>query len=82
MPKRATTTPTSLGQEIGKKRPFDVPEVETFLNILRTGADPDKPGETLQVMPWPVYGKLTDSDIRAIYEFLRSIPHAEPGSGC
>jgi hypothetical protein len=28
----------------------------------------------LQVMPWPVYGKMTPRDIRAIYEYLSAIP--------
>ena len=31
-------------------------------------------GELLQVMPWPVHQNLTDHDIRAIYEYLSSIP--------
>ena len=55
---------------------------EQFLHVLRTGEDPDYlpphvPSDTqdlLQVMPWPVFGKKTDRDIRAIYEYLRSIP--------
>jgi hypothetical protein len=25
-------------------------------------------------MPWPVYGKMTPLDIRAMYEYLRAIP--------
>jgi hypothetical protein len=25
-------------------------------------------------MPWPVYGKLSDRDLLAIYTYLRSIP--------
>jgi hypothetical protein len=25
-------------------------------------------------MPWPVFGKMINRDLRAIYEFLRSIP--------
>lgn len=29
-------TPTSLQQEIGKRTPFDAPEQEVFLNLLRT----------------------------------------------
>jgi hypothetical protein len=46
-----------------------------FRGLLRTGHDPDAPpGELLQVMPWPVYGKMTDRDLRAIYEYLRAIP--------
>jgi hypothetical protein len=28
----------------------------------------------LQVMPWPVYGQMTEQDLRAVYEFLRAIP--------
>ena len=45
-----------------------------FLHVLRTGEDPDHPGEVLQVMPWPVYQSMTDHDLRAIYEYLSSIP--------
>ncbi len=25
-------------------------------------------------MPWPIYGNMTDHDIRAIYEYLKAIP--------
>ena len=28
----------------------------------------------LQVMPWPVYGKMSDRELEAIYEYLRAIP--------
>lgn len=31
-------------------------------------------GNLLQVMPWPVHQHMTDHDIRAIYEYLSSIP--------
>ena len=31
-------------------------------------------GEILQVMPWNVYGKMTQFDLRAIYEYLSAIP--------
>ena len=51
-----------------------------FKTLLRTGHDPDDPDEILQVMPWPVFGDMTDRDLNAIYEYLRSIPHAEPGT--
>jgi hypothetical protein len=48
---------------------------EQFTQTLRTGHSPlDPPGVLLQVMPWPVIGKKTDGDLRAIYEYLRSIP--------
>ena len=45
-----------------------------FRHVIRTGEDPDHPGQVLQVMPWPVYQGLTDGDLHAIYEFLSSIP--------
>lgn len=53
---------------------------DEFLHILRTGEDTTSPfnppfdGGLLQVMPWPVFGKKTDRDIKAIYEYLRAIP--------
>lgn len=45
-----------------------------FIETLRTGHDPDVPGRLLQVMPWPIYSKMTDQDLTAVYAFLRSIP--------
>jgi len=45
-----------------------------FKHVIRTGEDPDHPGQLLQVMPWPVYQTMTDHDLRAIYEYLSSIP--------
>jgi hypothetical protein len=56
---------------------------EEFKNILRTGIDYDHAhpqfGPLLQVMPWPSLQNLTDHDILALYEYLKAIPHAEPG---
>ncbi|MFL6194765.1 MAG: cytochrome C [Thermoanaerobaculia bacterium] len=52
--------------------------LKEFKDVMRNGHDPDEPDELLQVMPWPIYGEMTDRDLRAIYEYLRSIPHAEP----
>lgn len=31
-------------------------------------------GSLLQIMPWPDFGKLTDHDLRAIYEYLSAVP--------
>jgi hypothetical protein len=45
-----------------------------FLHVMRTGEDPDHPGQVLQVMPWPVYQAMSDDDLRAIYEYLSAIP--------
>ena len=55
-----------------------------FVQTIRTGADlkqlHPEISPRLQVMPWPVYQELTDFDLRAMYEYLRAIPHAEPGT--
>ncbi len=56
---------------------------EQFKEVLHHGTDFDHAhpqfGPLLQVMPWSVYQSMTDHDMRAIYEYLSSIPHAEPG---
>jgi len=52
---------------------------EQFKNMMRTGHDADPPHDILQVMPWPVYGNMTDHDLRAVYSYLEAIPHAAPG---
>jgi hypothetical protein len=58
----------------GNGRPAGLTLAE-FIQTLRTGHNPhDAPGEILQVMPWPVYGKKTDRDLAAMYEFLRALP--------
>jgi hypothetical protein len=48
------------------------------IRLLRTGETPE--GELLQVMPWPVYGKMTRRDLAAVYAYLSAIPScsAEP----
>jgi hypothetical protein len=55
-----------------------------FKKIMRTGIDLDhlhpQFGPLLQVMPWPDFQDMSDHDLRAIYEYLRAIPHAEPGT--
>ena len=53
--------------------------LEQFIELMRTGKDFGG-GATpiLQVMPWPVYGKMSDRELEAIYEFLRAIPMINP----
>ena len=31
-------------------------------------------GDLLQVMPWPIFQSFTEHDLRAIYEYLRTVP--------
>jgi hypothetical protein len=61
-------TPDYAGRPAGLTR-------QQFIQTLRTGHNPkDPPGEILQVMPWPSFGKKSDTDLAAIYEYLRAIP--------
>lgn len=55
--------------------------LEQFTDIFRHGTDYRQPADgtpILQVMPWPVYGKMSDREIAAIYEFLKAIPLINP----
>ncbi|MDP9089966.1 MAG: cytochrome C [Pseudomonadota bacterium] len=60
-------TPNSEGLPAG----LTFPE---FREVLKTGHDPNGSGRILQVMPWTSFGKMSDPDLRAIYEYLRAIP--------
>jgi hypothetical protein len=63
----ANITPDKSGKRAGLT-------FERFLTTLRTGHNPlDRPS-TPQVMPWPVFGKKTDGELRAVYEYLRAMP--------
>jgi hypothetical protein len=69
-------TPDGTGKPAGLTR-------EEFIHIIRTGEDDEPPivppgNDLLQVMPWPVYQDMSDRDLKAIYEYLTAIPHAEP----
>jgi hypothetical protein len=64
-------TPDSSGKPAGLT-------LEAFIQVLRTGKDSED-GKLLQVMPWPVYGQMSDHDLEAIWWYLSAIPHAEPG---
>ena len=55
--------------------------LEEFKQIMHEGRDFRNPPDgtpILQVMPWPVYGKMSDRELEAIYEFLSAIPTINP----
>jgi hypothetical protein len=60
--------------------------LDLFIETLRTGVDSKKRhpqiSPLLQVMPWPVYGNMTDRDLTAVYEFLSSIPCVGSATRC
>lgn len=64
-------TPDENGLPAGMSFPM-------FRETLRTGHDHMQQhpeiSPLLQVMPWPVYGQMTDDDLRAIYIYLTAIP--------
>ncbi len=47
--------------------------LQQFKRVMHLGAR-SSTARLLQVMPWPVYGKMTDRDLEAVYEFLSAIP--------
>ena len=61
-----------------------VPAIRTldqFKDLMRNGTDYRTPADgtpILQVMPWPVYGKMSDRELAAIYEYLSAIPVINP----
>jgi len=52
--------------------------LQQFLKAMHTGRNPSD--RILQVMPWPVYGNMTDHDLTAIYAYLSALPAAKPGT--
>ncbi len=52
--------------------------LDQFLEVFSKGTDFDKKhpqmGPLLQVMPWPSYQSMSTRQLRAIYEYLSSIP--------
>jgi hypothetical protein len=52
--------------------------LDDFFLVMRTGQDLDQLhpqiSPLLQVMPWPAFRKMTDQEIRAIYEYLSAVP--------
>lgn len=61
-------TPRSNGRPAGRT-------LAQFKQIFHDGKDfRDDDTPILQVMPWPVYGKMSDRQIEAIYEYLSAIP--------
>lgn len=47
---------------------------EQFFRTLREGVDPSGHRLDPSVMPWPQFGRSTDEDLRALFEYLKSLP--------
>ena len=68
-------TPNAAGEPAGLS-------LDEFIETIRTGRDmkdrpphvPSEDNDLLQVMPWPVFRKMSDRELKAIYEYLSAIP--------
>ncbi len=49
---------------------------ETYVRALRTGRHQGQPNGRMMLppMPWPNFAQMTDSDLKAMWTYLRSIP--------
>ena len=47
---------------------------EQFLQTMRTGRHQGQGRRILPPMPWPLIGKMTDEDLKAVFAYLRQIP--------
>jgi mono/diheme cytochrome c family protein len=53
---------------------------EQFIKTFKTRSAPEtyntnvNPGEFQTIMPWWMYGRMTDEDLGAIYDYLRTVP--------
>jgi hypothetical protein len=47
---------------------------DMFVRALRTGRHMGTSRQILPPMPWEVYGRLPEEDLRSIYAYLRTIP--------
>lgn len=73
-------TPDASGLPGGRTLGEFMTEMKLGLDLDCNPGDPPPHCPLLQVMPWPNHQDMTDHELRAIYEYLRAIPHAEPGS--
>ena len=46
---------------------------DMFITALRTGRHEGKGRPILPPMPWPMYGKLSDDDLKGIFAYLQSL---------
>jgi hypothetical protein len=79
-------TPDNTGKPIGGRSFAEFREIiRTGVDLdhlhppcsasITTGClPPPFDGNLLQIMPWPLFQNLTDHELRAIYEYLRTIP--------
>lgn len=53
---------------------------QDFIHTLRTGVTPSGHALPAQSMPWPNFGKMTDTELKALFKYLRSLPAKPTGN--
>lgn len=57
-----------------------------FMEVMHRGTDfknrHPEISPLLQIMPWPVYGKMSDRELQAVYEYLKAIPCVGSAERC
>jgi mono/diheme cytochrome c family protein len=54
--------------------------LERFITLFHSRSDSTtlhttlKPGDFNSIMPWTMYGKMTDEDLTAVFEYLKTVP--------
>jgi mono/diheme cytochrome c family protein len=48
-----------------------------FINALRTGVTPEGKVMEPEVMPWPATAQMTDTELRALWAYMQSLPAVE-----
>ena len=56
--------------ETGVLRDFNE---QQFIQTMRTGKHQGQGREILPPMPWPLIGKMTDDDLKAVFAYLRQV---------
>jgi mono/diheme cytochrome c family protein len=73
-------TPDAKGLPGGLTQADFIASVHTGkVHMMENGHMPD-PNDIQQVMPWPEFSQMTDDDLKAVYAYLSSVPHAEPAN--
>lgn len=47
---------------------------DDFMKVLRTGTTPDGEEIEQEHMPWQIYARLTDDDLKALWLYIQSVP--------
>lgn len=47
---------------------------EQFIQTMRTGRHQGRGRKILPPMPWDVYAKMTDEDLKSVFAYLRQVP--------